>query len=312
MVSKFQTMARVIKYILEHPSNKGQRLKALRRSIGWQLYKKMTRRTYDLKVFGDIYVRCYADSASAGGVVYTGGLFDFHEMKFIQRYLRAGDGFIDVGANIGVYTLLASSIVGMDGRVESFEPGMKALERLRENVFLNRLDQVHLHAMAVGEESGNVLFTQDDEDSCNRVVSQNSAQSSKCTNVPCVRLDDVLSEHPYAMGKIDVEGSELRVLKGAKKMLACSNPPVWLVEINGTDVTDSDCTAENLFSLLNGFGYDLAWYNAFAHQLDFIQRPGRLGGNLLAVSMSERNSTLKRLSSFKNLTVNMASQTVSR
>ena len=81
-------------------------------------------------------LRCYPDSPSASAMIYCHDSPDFHEMNFIRRYLRAGDTFLDIGANIGVYSLLAASRVGPSGRVVAFEPAKQASKK-------NRAESVH-------------------------------------------------------------------------------------------------------------------------------------------------------------------------
>ena len=97
----------VLKYIWTHPANRGRRLRAVGRSLGWQCTKRLTGHSRDIRVFGDLRLRCYPDSCGAGIMIYTNGWYDYDDMHFVHRYLRPGDAVIDVGANIGVYTLLS-------------------------------------------------------------------------------------------------------------------------------------------------------------------------------------------------------------
>ena len=67
-------------------------------------------------------IRCYPNSSSASKIIYFSAFPDFYEMGFMKDYLRPGDNFIDGGANIGLYTILAASLVGNNGKVVAFEP----------------------------------------------------------------------------------------------------------------------------------------------------------------------------------------------
>ena len=121
--------------------------------------KRLTGRSRDIRVFGDLRLRCYPDSCGAGIMIYTNGWYDYDDMHFVHRYLRPGDAVIDVGANIGVYTLLAASVVGDQGKVVAFEPGRQSFARLQENVQLNGLHQVETRRAAVGKRGARSLST---------------------------------------------------------------------------------------------------------------------------------------------------------
>lgn len=104
-----------------HPANAHHRLRAFAKAGAWQVYKRVIGRPFTMRVYEDLRIRCYADSHQPGRLIYFGGLPDFEEMTFMQRYLRPGDGFIDAGANVGLYTLLAAKLVGPTGAVHAFE-----------------------------------------------------------------------------------------------------------------------------------------------------------------------------------------------
>jgi len=80
-------------------------------------------------------------------------------MRLLPRHLRAGDWFVDVGANIGTYTLLAPSLVGPGGRVDSFEPSPVVAGRLRDSVALNQLSNVCVHEASIGDANVTTEFT---------------------------------------------------------------------------------------------------------------------------------------------------------
>ena len=146
----------VVKYIWSHPANRHRRIRALKDALGWQLHKRFAGSCREINVFGNLRLRCYPDSYGAGVVIYSGGWPDFDDMHFMQRYLRPGDALVDIGANIGVYTLLAASLVGSRGRVLAFEPGRRAFERLEENLRINDLRQVETRCAAVSDHPGTV------------------------------------------------------------------------------------------------------------------------------------------------------------
>ena len=287
-----QNLWAVPRFVWTHPANRGRRVRALLGAAGWQIYKRATGRARDLHAWG-LTLRCYPDSTSASLVLYCAGRPDWHEMGFMARYLRAGDGFVDVGANIGVYTLFARSLVGPTGRLEAFEPGEKALRRLRENLALNGLaDQVRVHACALGAEAGTVRFSTR-HDTTNAIVTEDAAGADEFTQVPCARLDDVLAGR-YAMGKMDIEGAEPLALQGAGRLLGDANPPVWLLEMNGA-CRRYGWSEDRLAAWLAQRGYDLALYDADVGTLDFGPRPWLRQPNVLAIARGARSAVLERL-----------------
>lgn len=281
----------VLKYIWNHRANHNRRLTVIIYGIAWQFYKRITGRHFDINIFNNIKIRCYPNSTSASSLIYCSGMPDFHEMRFIKDYLREGDGFIDVGANIGVYTLLAASLVGSSGRVDSFEPGKVAFKRLQENIELNNLSQVHLHSIALGEVSGRVNFLCE-QDTTNRIINE-SDLNEKFITVQSERLDNILSMENYSMGKIDIEGAELLALRGATRMLSEHNPPVWLLELNGA--LHSFGFSEQEFSdWLCNQGYDLALYDSDKRIMTYELKPWLKSENVFAISRKMKYQVLQK------------------
>ena len=174
---------------------------------------------------------CYPDNEFCKRMLLYGGLPDYHEMKFLIDYLAPGDAFLDIGANTGIYSLLAASMIGSEGCVDAFEPDERSRDRFSENIILNRFRGIHIHPQAVGSTSEQVRFLRD-RDVGNRI--RTSLDGGQATvELECVCLDEVAGERLYALGKMDVEGAEPLVLQGAQRMLAAGNPPVWLLELNG-------------------------------------------------------------------------------
>ena len=140
-----------------------------------------------------------------------------------------GDGFVDVGSNIGTYALFARSLVGPEGRVDAFEPHPTAAERLRENITLNDLDNVVVHEAAVSAAPGTSEFLTE-FDVSNSIIT--SAHRGRATiAVPTVTLDEALAGEHFALGKLDIEGFEFAALSGATQRLESADPPVWIIEI---------------------------------------------------------------------------------
>lgn len=282
----------VIRFIWTHPSNRGRHVRAVARGVGWQLYKRLTGRSKDITVFERMRLRCYPDSPAASAFFYTHGGSDVDDMAFVRRYLRPGDEFLDVGANIGVYTLLAASVIGPEGFIDSFEPGAVAASRLRENVDLNGLRNVRVHESAVAETRGTIRFLQD-RDLINRIVQQGDGEAG-WAEVPCLPLDE-FADRSYAMGKIDVEGAEPMAFRGALQMLAAANPPVWLMEMKDYLLAGFGFKPEEFAAWLVERGYDLAQYDAERNVLKFCERAWVGRENVLAIARSAKGFVAQRM-----------------
>lgn len=144
---------------------------------------------------------------------------------FFQAYLRPGDAVVDVGANVGYYTLMAAARVGPGGRVDAIEAHPRTYRYLCGNVACNRLPNIRTHHRALGDHAGVVRFTDQRRDDLNRVADAGGVE------VPLARLDDLdLGTGAIDLLKIDVEGYEKFVLAGAAATLAradCVRMECW-------------------------------------------------------------------------------------
>ena len=281
----------VLGYVWSHPANRGLQVRAIARAVWWQLRKRLLPGPHDIRVFGGLTLRCYPDSPSASLVIYCDESPDYHEMHFMRRYLRPGDAVLDGGANIGIYSLLAASLVGPTGRVLAFEPAPEAYRRLTENLRINHLANVTVYACALGDSVGVVDFL-NQCDTTNRI--QTSADTGESVvSVSVARLDDMV-QMGYTLGKMDIEGAEPIALRGAKRLLKEANPPVWLLELNGL-LHAFDFTEAIFSDWLSLQGYDLGLYDADRHELSFTHpRPWELSPNVFAVARGCKGQVAQR------------------
>lgn len=286
---------RVVSLVWGHPSNRGKRLEAVARSLGWQLYKRIIGRPLDVTVLGGVRIRCYPDSGYASNLFYFTAWRDWSELSFMQHYLRPGDRFIDGGANIGLYSLFAAHLVGPGGRVKAFEPFPLSADRLRENVALNGFTNVDVYEAALFDRSGSVTILAD-VDVSNRIV-QEIAPDRRTLEVRSCRLDEIGGDGPYAMGKLDIEGAEMHALAGAETMLSACDPPVWQLELADGLLRKSGSSRQELVDYVRSRGFELALYDPDARRLDYSE--ARWGGslNVLAIAHQRREMVEDRLRS---------------
>ena len=144
----------------------------------------------------------------------------------VRELLRPGMTVIDVGAHIGYYTVLAGKLVGETGRVHAVEPAAENLEILRQNIDLNRVRRVTLHPYAAGRERGRRAFHLTGSSDSHGFYPHPLTKTVRTIEVDVVPLDEVV-HGPVHLVKVDVEGSEIEVLRGMRRILT-ENPEVAL------------------------------------------------------------------------------------
>jgi FkbM family methyltransferase len=162
---------------------------------------------------------------------YYCGLHEFQDMTFVLHLLRPEDLFVDIGANVGSYTILASGHVG--ARSITVEPLPATFDKLRRNIRYNDIDElVTLHNSGLGATEESLRFTTA-LDVVNHVATD-SDSDAETVEVPVVRLDNLLSGLEPLCLKIDVEGFEHKVLDGGMSVLKNPNVRAVLMELNGS------------------------------------------------------------------------------
>ncbi|NJN87143.1 MAG: FkbM family methyltransferase [Leptolyngbyaceae cyanobacterium SL_7_1] len=141
------------------------------------------------------------------------------ELAFWRQQLQPDMVAIDVGANVGIYTIAAAQRVGANGRVLAVEPTSECVVCLQETCRLNHLDWVTVLAVAASDRPGTVQFSTRDASEFNRIVADSEATAGVTQSIPCVPLDTLVEQaHLDRVDwlKIDAEGHELPVLKGVR------------------------------------------------------------------------------------------------
>lgn len=218
------------KFIASHPATRNNKWAAFQRFAGWQIQSRIFRRPVVYPFVENSRLVVEGGMTGATGNIYT-GLHEFEDMMFLLHLLLPQDTFADVGANIGSYTVLASAVVG--AKSISFEPVPSTFRHLKHNVAFNNIETlVELKNAGVGEALGKLRFTSG-LDTMNHVVSNPSDPKSDTVEVDIVTLDDAMGDRTPTLMKIDTEGFELSVLKGAGKTLKNLALLAIIVELNG-------------------------------------------------------------------------------
>jgi FkbM family methyltransferase len=164
-----------------------------------------------------------------GRAVYNGS-YEAIVQETLAKCLRPGMVFYDIGANVGLFTLIGARCVGTSGRVFAFEPDPEVCQELRENVERNELHNVEVVEAAVSSATGSADFVRADPKispgmGIGKLTS--SAGKEAKIRVRTVALNDFLSQaKPPSVIKCDVEGAEMAVLEGARGVLKRHRPIV--------------------------------------------------------------------------------------
>jgi len=196
------------------------------------------------------------------------GIYESGTQQLLKRLLRPDGVFYDIGANVGFFTLLASRLVGSGGRVLAFEPLPRNIHFLKRHIEMNSAANVTIVENALGDHNGTACFDSSRGPS--------AASISDVGDQVQVRTLDSLCASSGIPGptvlKIDVEGFEMPVLKGAEATIKRYRPSIVL-SAHGWKNRD-DC-----LHLLEGWGYHVEVFHA-------VEREGDYG--MMALPISSR------------------------
>jgi len=234
-----------VKFIWEHPSNEGERARAVLRAAGFQFRARVLHRRTLARLGGKSAVWVDLHRTGASKVVYANPP-DNPEMLTWRNDLRPGDLFIDVGANIGSYAIWAAEL---GAEVIALEPAEDTFALLEENVALNGYPITTIRA-AAGAASGIARFTTG-RDSVNRLHHEGSAEIMMMT------IDSIVQNRLVAGMKIDVEGFEIDVLRGCEQALSQHRLKLIQLEWNSTSMQTVGTDRRPVADLLAKHGYSL-------------------------------------------------------
>lgn len=269
-----------LRYLLNHPFNRGQRLAALGRFARWQVVSRVyPHRAHSTPWIDDVRLLVHRGETGLTGNLYS-GLHEFEEMAFALHFLRPGDLFVDVGANSGAFTLLACGAAGANGI--AIEPVPATFQRLQEQLRWNNLTaRVAAWNIGLAEQRSRLRFTSG-LDTINHALAPGEQEAGEVIEVSVETLDDVCAQQLPTVIKIDVEGFEAQVLAGGRKTLATPTVAAVIMELNGSGqrygVRDED-----LLDQMRDFGFGMAQYDPLTRMLKSVDRPTIFTGNQLFV-----------------------------
>jgi FkbM family methyltransferase len=239
---------------------------------------------------GDVFE---ADLSSAlEWQLWAFGSFEKHFAELFSGLVRPGDRCLDVGANIGVHTVRLARLAGPDGEVIGFEPDPGLVRRARRNIELNGLGNARVIEAAASEQPGEMRLYRPGPRDTNRgraSVLRHPHLTGAAATVPVVTIDGVCAGAPVALIKIDVEGHEAAVVRGAADTIAAHAPAI--VFEYAPQLLD-DAIAQTPFGALAERGYLMFLVRPARNgitgrvrlALDRLTEPPAPGGDILAVA----------------------------
>ena len=211
----------------------------------------------------------------------TNGVFEPHTTQVIKQNISSGDIVIDIGANIGYFTLIMAKGIRENGKVFSFEPEPKNFELLKKNVEINNYSNVILEKKAIGNKTGTAkLYLADRK---NNVFSSGMhrifrsdlvSQIADPILINIIKLDDYLQDLKFIkkirLIKIDVEGAEFDVLKGMNKILDENKEIKIVMEFSSENLEDYGSNAYDVVDFLMNKGFKLSVINEVEKRMEEV------------------------------------------
>jgi FkbM family methyltransferase len=280
-----------LSFITAHPLNRDNKMAALARFAGWQLRSRLNRGLLPVRFVNNTRLLVARGMHGATGNIYC-GLLEFEDMAFVLHLLRRGDGFVDVGANVGAYTVLAAGVAG--AQCVSIEPIPATFSHLIDNVGANGIsERVSALNIGVGEANDVIRFTAG-LDAINHVATSEDVNSTETIEIPVKRLDDMLEGFSPVLIKIDVEGFETNVIAGADKTLRAPSLLGVIMELNGSGGRYG-FDETKLHAAMLDYGFKSFTYSPFERRL--LPLDGRNAGSGNTLYLRNVGEIAARLSS---------------
>ncbi len=255
--------------------------------LWWKVNKAYFKLPVIVQLDPKIKCICYPDNSHFSTFVLYTTFPEYGEMMMVKKILKEDDIFLDVGANIGVYSLIAASKI-TNGKIYAFEPSINCLPLLHENISLNQIgEKMQVIEKVVSDKTGFLDFDISSVSDYNHISlgsqakprTASSAYSKKSSaylknrdlnsekgivKLPSTTLDDFISGNkiPHIkLIKIDVEGTETLVLRGLQKSLKSQLVDILIVEVSDWTSKRFDFSPEEVFKFLKGFDFNLYYFD---------------------------------------------------
>jgi FkbM family methyltransferase len=198
--------------------------------------------------------------------LHAGGTYERPTQMFLMRVMRAGDAFVDVGAHIGYFSLLAAALVGETGRVVAVEPIAENYAQLSRHIAENDLSWVTPVNAVIADADGEraIFFNADNDgghalwDPAKHPANELTRQNPRADSVASLRLGTLLAENDVdrvRLMKIDTEGAEASILDAARDVFDAGRVDFIIMEVNLTGLQNMGTDIDGLFELARELGF---------------------------------------------------------
>lgn len=255
-----KNLIKILKFILNHPISGKAKSAAILRFLKWQIISRVGKGKLIFNFINNTKFLVTKGQTVAAGNYYV-GLLEFIEMSFVMHLLNEDDVFFDVGTNVGTYTVIAGGVCR--AKTFAFEPVNSTYNSLLQNIKLNDIhNKVNALNIGLSDFEGDVEFTID-LDAKNHVAT--ASDTAKTTTIKVEKLN-AFSEYNPILLKVDVEGYEERVLKGADKILSNTKLKAIIIEVN-EEGNRYNVEENKVNDILLSYGFELYNYEPFSRFL---------------------------------------------
>jgi FkbM family methyltransferase len=247
----FERVGSVVAFTWRHPANRGHRVRSTLSAIRFQTMGRVFGRREVATVGSHSVIEADARVYHSARAKYANPV-DWNEMHAWKRALGPGSLFVDVGANVGLYTIWS---IEAGAEVIAVEPSRIARQRLVSNLELNGYS-AELVPAALGETEGTLRLTTE-LDNQNHLLLSADGEAVESEQVPVLTLDGLVGDRTVGGLKVDVEGAELLVLRGARRLLAEQRIKLIQLEWNESSLSLLEQDRTPIAELLSSNGYEL-------------------------------------------------------
>lgn len=256
------------KNLISSPYNSKNKIGSLRRYILWKLIRLLKINNFKYSLWGDRKIYLNHDSFQSMWIMYNYWV-DWEEFNLIKNLVKKQDQVFDIGANMGFYSIWFSKFISLGGNIHSFEPDKNNFNRLVKNISINNNSGIFkLNNNAVSDINGELYFSIG-LDGENHILKERLVSGTK---IDSMTLDKYCNDHQIeklSYVKIDVEGFEYAVLKGAETLLSKKKIAVLQLEINQT-IHNSGKNIKDILDLIQKYNYKLCCYDVSKYRLTEI------------------------------------------
>lgn len=187
---------------------------------------------------------------------YFPNVYEPYKFSFLQEHCKPGQDALDIGAHIGLFSVLMARRIGKGGRLYCFEPTKETREVLATILLLNGVQDIaFIRSEAVTAESGSATFFNSDDPASNTNSLLAHSEGTHRTSVATTTVDEFVDSHGLkpTVIKIDAEGSELDIIKGARRTILRQRPAIAM-ELHGSILASSGSSLQELWDTLESLG----------------------------------------------------------